>query len=41
MRWTHPIDNKSQYWPRGAPRHAETVENEKTLRMDGTTDRPS
>ena len=23
------IDNKSQYWPRGAPKHAETAENEK------------
>ena len=21
--------NKSQYWPRGAPKHAETAENEK------------
>ena len=22
-------ENKSQYWPRGAPKHAETAENEK------------
>ena len=29
LRTTTSSDNKSQYWPRGAPKHAETAENEK------------
>ena len=33
------FENKSQYWPRGAPRHGETVENEKALRTYGRMDR--
>ena len=23
------VENKSQYWPRGAPKHADTADNEK------------
>ena len=33
--------NKSQYWPRGAPKHAETAENEKAKRTYRQTDRPT